>query len=214
MFDNSNTDWGCDVLISTTKISTQNSNTSIEFINGWILGGAFVDEFLREAINRRSVLKSVEHAKGQCRHSKRSPSRQSLHDGCSGIAPTAWLAQGSRAPCASNASQSSPRYRSRASLARHELHGLPTSGNRRDASEQPSLTAAEPVLASNPANSRRNATQNNLSANVNPACGCRLLSVASCCGRARFSKSRSRRERTDRTARTNSSLSSRSMERV
>jgi hypothetical protein len=62
-----------------------------------------------------------------------------------------------------------------------------------------------------PYQSRRNITQNNLSEIANRGCGCLRFKTASCCRRARFSRSNSRRERRSRIARTGRSLSRQSM---
>ena len=58
-----------------------------------------------------------------------------------------------------------------------------------------------------PYQSRRNITQNNLSEIANRGCGCLRFKTVSCCRRARFSRSNSRRERRHRIARTGRSLS-------
>ena len=62
-----------------------------------------------------------------------------------------------------------------------------------------------------PYQSRRNITQNNLSEIANRGCECLRFKTVSCCRRARFSRSNSRRERRSRIARTGRSLSRQSM---
>lgn len=65
-----------------------------------------------------------------------------------------------------------------------------------------------------PGQSRRNITQNNLSEARIRGCGCLRFKTASCCRRARFSKSRSWRERKNRIASAARSLSRRNMRSV
>src|SRR5260370_2472384 len=62
-----------------------------------------------------------------------------------------------------------------------------------------------------PGQRRHNITRNNLSEAANRGCGCRTFKTASCCRRARFSRSKSRRERKKRVARTDKKLSKRCM---
>src|SRR5260370_38212074 len=57
-----------------------------------------------------------------------------------------------------------------------------------------------------PGQSRHNITQNNLSEAATRGCGCRTFKTASCCRRARFSRSKSRRERKKQEATTDKSL--------
>jgi hypothetical protein len=61
---------------------------------------------------------------------------------------------------------------------------------------------------------RLNITQNNLSGAANRGCGCICFKTPSCCRRARFSMSRSRRERMNLEKRIPRSLSRRSMRLV
>src|ERR1039458_1114332 len=61
---------------------------------------------------------------------------------------------------------------------------------------------------------RHNVAQNNLSVVEKRGRGRLSFKTASCCRKARFSKSKSRREQKDRTNNTNRSLSRRSMEQV
>ena len=65
-----------------------------------------------------------------------------------------------------------------------------------------------------PGQSRRNITQNNRSAVANRGCGCRRLKTVSCCRRARFSNTRSRREQKNRVGKIDRSLSRCSMRLV
>jgi hypothetical protein len=59
---------------------------------------------------------------------------------------------------------------------------------------------------------RRKSTQNNLSETATRERGCFRFNVMSCCLRARFSKSRSRREQENRVTRTSRSLSRQSIQ--
>jgi hypothetical protein len=62
-----------------------------------------------------------------------------------------------------------------------------------------------------PAQSRSSITQNNRSEAENRGCGCRRPKTETCCRRARFSSSKSRRERENRVKTTTRSLSRRSI---
>jgi len=65
-----------------------------------------------------------------------------------------------------------------------------------------------------PGQSRRKITQNNLSGAASRGWGCRSFKTASCCRRARFSKSSSRRGRKDCMGRPINSFSERSMSQL